>query len=306
MLRDNQDNELQTRPGGVRKERSASDFLDNSIIVMLVGLFIAIIFTFLVDFIFDPQFDWKEVGVDTAIVSACTIAIYLLLRSYMQRRGRRTVEWQTAHSRLSGLGKDVLKRDFAQYTVEYCREWEDKRLDEDRKAVLSVTGITLDEFKAKYIQYGAEDLKKNYPKLTEIERKTIRAAQRVRRLHYDERYLYVHTDRRLRRHSSPSSGISTETLNVLTTARIIITSLCTSLFTASFLQEIIFNFSKEAIVRCIVKLAIIVFFGAIGMMGGYNFAVVKEVREMHAKSDDLQTFINWCEKNKENCSESRL
>lgn len=296
MLRDNQDNETRSRPAGVKKERSPSDLLDNSIIVMLVGLFVAIIFTFLVDFIFDPKFNWKEVGVDTAIVCACTIAIYLLLRSYMQRRGRRTDEWRSANARISGIGKEVLERDFAQYMTRYCRQWEEKRLDEDRKAVLSVTGITLEEFKTKYLNYNQTDLKKKFPDLTESMLKTIRAAQRIRRLHYDERYLYVHTDRRLFRHASPSSGISTETLNALTTVRIIITSLLTSLFTASFLQEIIFNFSKEAIIRCIVKLAIILFFGALGMIGGYNFAFVKEVREMHAKSDDLETFIKWCEK----------
>ena len=290
----------------LKKKRSASDFLDSSIIIMIAGLFVAIIFTFLVDFIFNPEFDWKEVGIDTAIVSACTIAIYLLLRSYMQRKGRKTEEWKQADERMGDYGKEVLEKDFAQYTVEYCREWEEKRLDEDRKVVLSVSGIHLEEFEKKYMNYNKKELREKYSDLTESQIKTIISAQRVKRLHFDERYLYVHAERRFGRRTSPSGGITTETLNAIATVRTIITTLLTSVFTASFLQEIIFNFSKEAIIRCVIKLAIIVFFGALGMIGGYNFSTIREVREMHAKADDLQTFINWCEKNKENCSESRL
>ncbi|MDE6273661.1 MAG: hypothetical protein K2L87_01265 [Clostridiales bacterium] len=290
------DEEMKQEETGRAKNKS--DFLDKSIVVMIVGLFIAIIITFLVDFIFNPEIDWKEVGVDTAIVSACTIAIYLLLRSYMQRKGRKTDDWKEAKGRLNDKGKEVLQKDFAQYMAEYCRDWEDKRLDEDRKAILSVIGITLEDFKEKYIQYNVKELRGKYPDLTKSQLDIIRTAQRTRRLHYDERYLYVHAEKRRGRHASPSSGISTDTLNKLTTARIIITSLCTSLFTASFLREIIFNFSTEAIVRCVIKIAVIVFFGTLGMIGGYNFSAVKEVREMHAKADDLETFIKWCEKNK--------
>ena len=68
--------------------------------------------------------------------------------------------------------------------------------------------------------------------------------------------------------------------------------------TAAILQEVIFNPSAEAVVECVIKLAVIAFFGAIGMIGGYNLAAIREVDEMNDRADEQERFINWAEDTK--------
>lgn len=77
-----------------------------------------------------------------------------------------------------------------------------------------------------------------------------------------------------------------------------LTSILTSFLSATLLYDVVFNFSVEAVIQCIIKITITIFFGAVGMLGGYNHAVVREVNEMKAKSDDIQDLLKWCEEQK--------
>ncbi len=78
------------------KERSFAEYMDFSIIAIVAVLFFAIVVTFLVEIVFDPAIDWKEIGINTILISACTVAIYLLMRFYSMRKGRNTKEWIAA------------------------------------------------------------------------------------------------------------------------------------------------------------------------------------------------------------------
>lgn len=279
-----------------KQRKSAGDLLDTSLIVMVVGLMFAIVCAFLVNFVFDPELDWKEVGVDTIVVTVCTVAIYLLLRSYMQRKGRKSAVWKGAKERMEGLGRRVIESDYARYMTAYCREWESVRLDDDCKTVLERAGLSLNDYKTDFCKYSKKELRAKFPELTAEQVKTVLAVKKIKRLHYNERYLCVNAHSGSK--GAPSGGMTTGALNVLETVRTAVTTVLTSLLSVSFLSDIIWDFSAEAVVACVVKLAIIVFFGAIGMIGGWNFTTVKEVREMQAKSDELETFIKWVERKK--------
>lgn len=280
------------------KERSFSDYLDISILVMVVGLFIAIVFTFLVDFIFEGQIDWKDLSVNTVIISACTIAIYLLLRTYAMRKGRRTKAWEEASARLQLKGKEIIDGNRAQYITKYCRAWEEERLNNDIEDVLAPVGIKLDEFKEKYAKLSNIELKEKYPELTEYQIKMVERAKKIKRLKFDERYFYVNTSNTRRRYS-PSGGLTSKQKDRLAKGRIILNTVIVSLVSAALLGEIIVDFSLTTIIKCIVKIAIIIFFGVIGMVGGYSFTAVTETAEMNAKSDEIEVFLKWCESNKE-------
>ena len=65
------------------------------------------------------------------------------------------------------------------------------------------------------------------------------------------------------------------------------------------MRDIIIDFSLASIIKCVVKIAIIIFFGVIGMVGGYSFSAVRETSEMNAKSDEIEVFLKWCATNKD-------
>lgn len=278
------------------KERTFADYLDTSIVVMIVGIVVAIVLTFFVTFIFDPHFDWKDVGVNTVLITACTVAVYLLVRYYAMRKGRKTIVWVEASEKVRQRGKTIIESDRAKLIPKYCRAWEDERLKSDITVALAPMGITYEEFKAKYAVLGKKELAKNYPALTAYQIKAILRAKKIKRLKFDERYFYVNAVAS-NHNRAPSGGINTKQLNRLTIARITMTSVVTSLVSATLLRDIIIDFSAVSIIKCVIKLAIIIFFGAIAMIGGYTFTSVKETNEMNAKSDEIDVFLKWCEEN---------
>ena len=279
------------------KSKSFGDYLDLSIIIMVVGLFVAIVFTFLVDFIFETEIDWKEISVNTIIIAACTIAIYLLLRTYAMRKGRKTKAWEEAAERLRLIGREMIETNRAKYITSYCRSWEEERLNNDIEDTLAPVGITLSEYKV-YSKFTQKELVAEYPDLTKYQRKLIAAAKKIKRLKFDERYFSVNSNGG-RRRRSPSAGLNSKQLNRLATGRIIITTLLISLVTASLLRDIIIDFSLASVIKCIIKIAIIIFFGVIGMVGGYSFTAVRESSEMNAKSDEIDVFLKWCDSKKQ-------
>lgn len=275
------------------KKITFSDGLDITVVTIVGFLFIAIIFTFLSEFVFDANIDWKGLGIDTGIVAACTIAIYLLLRAVALRRGRKTQRWKDASERLNEKGKEIIDKNYVQYISAYCREWERKHLEDERSIVLEPVDISLSDFKKNYCALSDEELINKYPDLTKRQRKALKKVRNMKIVRYDESYLYVSRRKQIRR-SSPSGGLSTKTINILDNLRTVATTLLTSLFSASILQEVIFNPTKETVIKLIVKLAIIVTFAALGIVAGYNFAVSKEKNEMDAKSDEMDAFMKWC------------
>ena len=244
---------------------------------------------------FDLKINWKEVGIDTGIVAACTVAIYLLLRSFAQRRGRKTNQYVKAAGRLQSINREIIEKNLAEKVRDYCREWERKQLDSDRSAILNSAGITIEEYHEKYQTFDKRELKQKYPNLSRLQLKIIGRAGRVRTAHYDENYLFANRRKIIGIHKSPSGGLTTRTMNAIDYIRTICTTVLTSLFSASILQEVIFNPSKETVIKLVVKLAVIVTFAALGMVGGYNFSTVKEVNEMNSKSDEMENFVRWCE-----------
>ena len=294
----NFDRGQQPVPEKPAKKLSSSDFLDVSTIVIVGALVAAIICTFLVQFIFSPEINWRDVGVDTAIISICTMSIYILLRSFTIRRGRRTDIWKGAESRIRTNGAKITNENLAARAADYCRAWEQERLDEAQTALLSRVGVSLEDYRATYCKYSRKELKAlpdGVAPLTETQRKAVMKAGRVRRAHYDERYLFD-DESGIGKQRSPSEHIKARMVNTFVNLRTVVTTILTCGLSASFLQEVIFDFSAEAVIRCVIKLALVAFFGAIGMIGGYNHATIREVHEMTARADEQERFMKWCER----------
>ena len=264
-----------------KKKVSTADFLDASTLVIVAALVVAIVCAFLVQFVFSPEISWRDVGVDGAIICVCTMSIYILLRSYTLRRGRRTDVWQRAAQRVRDNARKITERNYARYTAEYCRAWEQEHLDAAQEAALSRVGIPLGTFRDDYCRYTQKELRGKFPDLTDGEREAIKKARRVRRMKYDERYLY-NDEEDGKRQKSPSEQTKCKKKNTFINVRTVVTSVLTCGLSASFFQEVIFNFSAEAV-----------------MIGGYNFSTQEEVREMDARADEQERFIKWCETEKD-------
>lgn len=278
------------------RKKAAPDVIDTSIIVMIAALTVAMAFAFLVEFIFSPDINWREVSANTAIVAAFSISINMLLRLLGLRKGRKTDAWLEARARMKTNGKAITEKGYAAMVSEYCRTWEQNALDSDMDAVLSRVGISLDVYREKYRGFTRKELNR-FEELSECQKKAIVKAGRIRRPHYDE--AYIKTGESGARHRSPSEHISARAINILQFLRIAVVICCTTAFSASVLQDIIFNFSIEAVIRCLAKLVIVALSGVFGILGGINHSTIRETDEMNACADEQERVIKWCETEKD-------
>lgn len=277
----------------LRKSRAFSDFVD-ALTLTVVGILIVVIFmVYMTQVSFNSKIDWKDVGFEGVLMYACTVSVFLLLRSFSRRKGKRTDKYNLAVERIEKNNSRIVAEGYAGRTAEYCHDWEDRELDIARERVLSEAGIKLNEFIGRYCKYGKRELISKCPDLSEFQIKTIIRAKKIKRLKYDESYLSIN-DRNGRR-ISPSGGLNTKTVIRLQTIQTLITTAIASLFSVSMTLDIIANPSFATVVTCLVKIVILLCSGTWGMVGGYNMSAVREVAELGAKADEQERFMKWCE-----------
>ena len=277
----------------LRKNRAFSDFIDGITLTVVAVLLVVIFMVYMTQVSFNSDISWKDVGFEGVLMYACTVAVFLLLRSFSRRKGKRTDKYNLAVERIEMNNSRIVSEGYARRTAEYCHEWEDRELDITRERILSESGIKLNEFNERYCKYGKRELLSKCTELSEFQIKTIIRAKKIKRLKYDESYLSV-SDRNGRR-ISPSGGIKTKTIIHLQTLQTLITTAITSLFSVSMALDIIADPSFATVVTCLVKIVILLCSGTWGMVGGYNMSAVREVAELGAKADEQERFMKWCE-----------
>lgn len=293
MLNENNYTPEPTRIERFKNSKNFSAFLDGITLSVVAVLVIIIGMLYFTQIGINTGATIAEVGFECAILYGATVAIYLLLRSFARRKGRMTDGYINAFNTVENNTDKIVATGAAARISEYCRDWEEGELDSTRERILADLGISLDDFKTKYVRYTYKELKAKFPNLTETERKTIKRTQKVRRLKYNENYLSVY-DKSGRRHS-PSQFVSARTLERLKIVQVLITTAISSIFGVTIALDIITDFSFATVVMCLFKIALIVVSGVMGMIGGYNMTAGTEVEEMKIKAKEQDRFMKWCE-----------
>lgn len=279
----------------VRKQHNFSEFVDGITLSVVGILVVVILMMYLTDVTFTSSFSLKEFGFAAFVMYACTVSIYLLLRSYSGRRGKRTKDYIDICEEIEKNANSIIEKGFAAYTANYCRAWEKEELDNAREQILSEVGLSVKVYNEKYCQYSDAEIGTYFPNLSELQKKAISLARKIKRLHYDEKYLSVSDAHGRRR--APSGGFTVAWQNRLKYLQIIITSAISSAFSAMMAFQIISDPSFATVVACLVKIVIILGFGAWGMVGGYNMTAVKEVAEKKEKVAEQLRFLKWANEN---------
>lgn len=295
MLREPQDSKREFPEFDYSKrQRAFSDFVDG-ITLTVVGILLVVIFMVsMTNVAFNAEINLKDFGTQVFILYFCTVSVNLLLRSYGRRKGRTTKQWKEAKKKVEENNELILLRGFSGMEFVYCRKWEEEELESVQLRILSRAGIGMEEFRDKYRKYSSKELKKLYPELTKLQVKQICKAMRVKRLKYSEKYLEVAEKRRGAR-ISPSGARTSSEVTFLQTVKLIITSLVTSLFSASLVLEIIAEPTFATVAACLVKIVMLLIFSAYGLVNGYHMTSTREPEEMNIKAFEQKRFILWCE-----------
>lgn len=297
---DNNEKENPLKLNYPKKQRAFSDFVDGITLTVVAILIVVIFMVSMTTIAFDTKINVKDFGVQVFILYFCTVSVNLLLRSFGRRKGRNTQKWKEAKLRVEGNNQKILDSGYGGLTFAYCRAWEEEELGNTQIRILSYAGISLEDFRTKYRKYGKKELKEKYPELTDFQIKIIRKAARVKRLRYHEKYLQT-AQKRIGR-SSPSGSYTSSEVTVFQTAKVVVSALITSLFSASLVLQIIADPTFATVVACCVKIVMLLIFSAFGLVNGYNLTATRETEEMGAKADEQERFMKWCNMQKEKLS----
>lgn len=275
------------------RSHSFAGLLDGITLTVAAILIVVIFMAYMTHITVDSGAGWRELGLNSALMYICTVSFYLLLRSFSNRKGKLTENYKKARERVEMNNNKIVQSGYARRTKEYCRAWEDAELDGAREHVLADAGIKLEEFNEKYRQYTKKEILAKFPDLSEYQVQTILRAKKVKRLKYDESYLSVY-DKHGRR-VAPSGGLKARGVKRIQTATTFFTTALSSLFSVYIAFEIIADPSFATVVTCLIKIVIILGFGAWGMIGGYNLSAVREVEEMGEKADEQERYMKWCD-----------
>jgi len=277
-----------------KRQRAFQDFVDG-ITLTVVGILLVVIFMVsMTNIAFNAEIDLKDFGTQVFVLYFCTVSVNLLLRSYGRRKGRGTQQWKDAKQKVEENNERILSLGFSGRIFEYCRKWETEELEGVQMRILSCVGISIIDFREKYVKYSARELREHFPDLTQLQIKHIRKAARAKRLRYNEHYLEV-AEKRNRARVSPSGGYTSNEVTVFQTIKVIISALVTSLFSASLVLEIIAEPTFATVVACFVKIIMLMIFSAYGLVNGYSLTSAREPEEMAIKANEQKRFIQWCE-----------
>lgn len=318
---------LPMTPQRYRTSKSFATFLDGMTLGVVGILIVVIGMLYVTQISVNTEISLLQLGLESGILYGATVSIYLLLRSFAKRKGIATDAWGNAYAAVERNNNWIVSQGIADKATEYCRSWEDDELNSSRERILADAGITLAEFNEKYLKYSVKEIKKIYcfkkpaevpilaehppneepvpeappegdgdkPKvesLSKFQFKTICRAKRTKRLHFNEDYLSVNN--KYGKRMAPSQRITTKAMDRLKVGQILITTALTSVLGVSMALQLATDFSFATVVMCLVKIIIVLVFGTVGMVGGYNLTAVHAVEEMNIKVDEQNRFIKWC------------
>lgn len=291
-MNSNNDSLLPPMEKRYRSSKTFSAVLDG-ITLGVVGILVIIIgMLYMTKISVNANIDLLTLGLESGVLYGATVSIYLLLRSFARRKGVATEAWGNAFAAVERNNNWIISNGVADKTKEYCKKWEEEELDGSRERILADAGIALKDFNELYLKYTVREIKAKYTTLSKFEIKTIKRAKRTKRLRFNEDYLSVYN--KYGRRKSPSQRITVKSMERLNTVKTFITTAITSVLGVSMALQLITDFSLATVIMCLVKVAIILIFGTIGMVGGYNMTAVRAVEEMNIKADEQVRFIKWC------------
>lgn len=287
-----------------QRTNTFSNFLDGMTLTAIAAMLIVIFMVYLTSVKINTNVSVRDITVSGVLMYACTVSIYMLLRSFANRKGRASKAFAAVWETIEKNAVYIVENGLAGRVREYCRQWEEAEHNEARRRALADCCISLEKYLADYAKYSRREIKKNFPDLTEYQRATILRVKKIKRLHFDESYLSVFENYGHR--VAPSGGFTVRKRRKLQTIQTFFTTAISSLFSAYLALEIIADPSFATVVMCLVKVVIIVGFGAWALVQGYHMTAVLEVEELKRKTEEQARFIKWTGSAlpKENASET--
>lgn len=285
-------NVSQTLPRPVKSE----DLINRTLYAIITLLFVAVVSTYFVEDLPGFVIDIRNMAIDALWLMLCCYTIGELAKRIYINKARGTKDYEDARKdAVDALAK--ITPEEGERRGEYCTVFENELYETVVTRILKNAGIEKKDFDEKYVSLNTKEIKTRYPSdvLTKAQFKSLKLANAVKRVHYDQSFLNSTIEL--------SSGVSPSDMynarkedrkNMITSA---FTSALSGLFGVTFAGELIFSFSLGVLFSAIVKLTLTLIFTSLKANFGWNLVMKTEINRYRLQESEAKNFKNWCAKN---------
>ena len=268
----------------------------SGIMLSVVGaILVIVVLAYMTHITFGTEIDIREQGANALLLTVCSVAVTIILRSWGIMKGEENPERLNALAEVEENIKTIESMHICSRVSEYCRWWEQNEYQNTMEAYLEAYNISFEEFKKMRI-YTKKELSQQFPHFSKSQINAIISAKKIKKLRYAENFILTPSKKRERR-SAPSDGLSTEQCNAIMTAKNVITTVLMSFVMVSFCIDVISEPTLATIVSCLIKVITILISGLLGAYGGYNLTAKQEPRRLQRKAREQKSFISYCTNN---------
>lgn len=275
----------------------------NGIVFPLVGLLgVSVFLVYLIDIVFKLETVLKDIVIQSLWLFFCTAVSHFLLRSYAKRKGRASEEWQKASNAFIENAMEIKKNKWEFQTKIYCREYEEeayRRAVEDILDTVNIDYAIFDRYFKKLTKKQIYAYINDDGGLTKRQAKAITKAQRVKKYHFDERFLMIEGGE-LTGSKTPSQRITAEKLDRVSAVQFMTCCIFGTFFLAMLIPDIVRGASLASFLIALIKTLAFCCSCASAFIGGYFHAKKTETKSWEIRANEQDLFLAWREKNKNN------
>lgn len=281
----------------VNREKSAGAFVDVLLTVLVVVIVFALTASYFIVFDAEIGLNLKQLTLNTLWFAIGTVSVGLLTKKIAKNKGRETKRYEDSEKQANEAIRKINEEIGADKVSEYCKKITDKTVERCRKYYLSDVGISVKDYEEKYLGKGRRTLlgMLKRKEITAEQYKAIRHCDRLKIKAYDPNFILSFRSE-IDSNKTPSSMYNTEREDAANTAKSVISTLLSSLFVCTLTSNILYDFSKAAIIGAITKIVMILVTISFKASFGWNIAA-KEMKRNELRASEAEACKKWCREN---------
>ena len=275
------------------KTVSRESLVNGVIIAIVAVLLLGILATYFVEDLPDVVVDVRELSKQALWVFVGGYAIGELLKIVFINRARNAKEYKEAKEKAETELAKIVSEKKNDKIKEYCEEYADTLYEDNQKLALAGSNISFDTFTSKYMALRKKEILATYPDdgLTKSQLKAIARANAVKKERYNPEFLTSTQGNVVQ--SVPSGRFNARARNLTNTILSAVFGAISSLFCISFVNEIVFNMSKEILLAAIVKIVVLTLCVALKLIFANSLVFDTEIGRFELQASEAKAYLRW-------------
>lgn len=275
------------------KKKLSQFVLGNARSLLIVFILFSVVVIMTTDIKFITLSSLKDIGLEFFLILFASYALYICCADGGTSAGLATDVYKAAVDRFTELKDKLLENDRYSRLNEFCAYYIQEELKKTRMQYLLVASIKYDEYLEKYVKLSRKEIK-TQTELTELQKKAIIRANRVRQLRFTPDMLTTMNGKSI--FTRFALSITPKMQKRIAFSGKFVKMFLTAFGMSLIALKVILEPSWTVFAEVCMKLVTVVINGFDGRTMGYNNITVDTVNYTNAQSDLLTQALNFIDK----------